>query len=89
MQFLLKGYGNAERMLEQTGDGTPEIKALRSWCTLSEAMTVHGGEINELEDQWSDTQFLAPTLPETRGGAPLWVVRSVVLSKRWRPSCCS
>ncbi len=57
VQFLFRGHGSPERMWEQAGDDTPEIKALRSWCTLSEAMTVYGGETNEPEAHWSDTSF--------------------------------
>lgn len=49
VQFLFKGYTEPERWVKGTGDDTPDIKALRSWSTLSEAMTVHGGDFDELK----------------------------------------
>lgn len=49
VQLLFKGYGQPERMLEEAGEDAPEIKALRSWSKLSEAMTIHGGDIDELK----------------------------------------
>ena len=49
VQFLFGGYTEPERWVEEAGDDTPDIKALRSWSTLSEAMTVHGGDIDELK----------------------------------------
>jgi len=49
VQFLFKGYTEPERWVEEAGDDTPDIKALRSWSTLSEGMTVHGGDFDELK----------------------------------------
>jgi hypothetical protein len=49
VQLVFKGYGDPKRMYEESPDDTPEVKALSSWSTLSEAMAIHGGDINELE----------------------------------------
>ena len=49
VQFLFKGYTEPERWVKEDEDDTPDIKALRSWSTLSEAMTVHGGDFDELK----------------------------------------
>jgi len=49
VQFLFLGYTEPERWVKEAEDDTPDIKALRSWSTLSEAMTVHGGDIEELK----------------------------------------
>lgn len=47
--FLFGGYTEPERLVKETEDDTPEIKALKSWPTLSEAMTIHGGDVEELK----------------------------------------
>lgn len=46
-QFLFRSYGSPKRLEEQPAGGVPEIKALKSWSTLSEAMSVHGGNVEE------------------------------------------
>jgi hypothetical protein len=46
-QLLFRSYGDPKRMVEEASDGTPEIKALKSWSTLSEAMAIHGGNVDE------------------------------------------
>jgi hypothetical protein len=46
-QFLFAGYGEIESLAEQPSEGTPEIKDLKSWRTLSESMAVHGGNVEE------------------------------------------
>ncbi|MBU1879278.1 MAG: hypothetical protein KJ734_10045, partial [Chloroflexi bacterium] len=46
-QFLFRSYGSPKRLEEQEPGGVPEIKALKSWSTLSEAMAVHGGNVDE------------------------------------------
>jgi hypothetical protein len=48
IQLLFRGYGDPRRMPDEEKDGIPEIKSLRSWSRLSEAMTVHGGDMEEL-----------------------------------------
>jgi len=49
VKLLFGGYGEPEHWVEEDGDDTPAVKALRSWSKLSEAMTVHGGDMDELE----------------------------------------
>ncbi len=49
VQFLFFGYTDPKRLREEAGEEAPEIKALRNWSTLSEAMTVYGGDLEELE----------------------------------------
>jgi hypothetical protein len=49
VQLLFEGYGDPKRMYLESADDTPEISALRSWSTLSEAMAIHGGDIDELK----------------------------------------
>ena len=49
VQLLFRGYGDPKRMREEAGEDGPEIRSLRSWSTLSEAMTVHGGDVEELQ----------------------------------------
>jgi len=48
VQFLFAGYTEPERSVKEAENDTPEISALRSWSTLSEAMTIHGGDVEEL-----------------------------------------
>ncbi len=48
-QFLFLGYTEPERWVKEDEDETPDIKALRSWSTLSEAMSVYGGDVEELK----------------------------------------
>jgi hypothetical protein len=49
VQLLFKGYTEPERRVKEDEDDTPDIKALSSWSTLSEAMTIHGGDMDELK----------------------------------------
>ncbi len=49
VQFLFLGYTDPKRLREEAGEEAPEIKALRNWSTLSEAMTVYGGDVDELK----------------------------------------
>jgi hypothetical protein len=49
VQFLFLGYTEPERWVKEDEDETPDIKALRSWSTLSEAMSVYGGDVEELK----------------------------------------
>jgi hypothetical protein len=49
VQFLFLGYTDPKRLGDEAEE-VPEIKALRNWSTLSEAMTVHGGDVDELEE---------------------------------------
>jgi len=49
VKLLFGGYTEPERWVEEEGDDTPAVKALSSWSKLSEAMTVHGGDMDELE----------------------------------------
>ncbi len=49
VKLLFTGYTEPERWVEEEGDDTPAVKALRSWSKLSEAMTVLGGDVEELE----------------------------------------
>jgi hypothetical protein len=49
VQFLFKGYTEPERWGKEAEDDTPDVKALKNWSTLSEAMTVHGGDLEELK----------------------------------------
>ena len=49
MQLLFGGYGKPERWVEEERDDTPTVKALSGWSKLSEAMTVHGGDVEELK----------------------------------------
>ena len=48
VQILFRGYTEPERWVKEDEDDTPDVKALRNWSTLSEAMTVHGGDVEEL-----------------------------------------
>jgi hypothetical protein len=49
VQFVFKGYTEPERWGKEAEDDTPDVKALKNWSTLSEAMTVHGGDLEELK----------------------------------------
>jgi hypothetical protein len=49
VKLLFEGYGDPKRMYVESPDDTPEISALRSWSTLSEAMAIHGGDVDELK----------------------------------------
>ena len=49
VQLLFKGYAEPERWVREAEDDTPDVKALRSWSTLSEAMTIHGGDMDEMK----------------------------------------
>jgi hypothetical protein len=49
VKLLFEGYGDPKRMYVESPDDTPEISALRSWSTLSEAMAIHGGDVEELK----------------------------------------
>ncbi len=49
VQFLFLGYAEPERWVKEDEDETPDIKALKSWSTLSEAMSVYGGDVEELK----------------------------------------
>jgi hypothetical protein len=49
VQFLFLGYTEPERWVKEDEDDTPDIKALKSWSTLSEAMSVYGGDVEELK----------------------------------------
>jgi len=49
VQFLFLGYTEPERWAKEDEDDTPDVKTLRSWSTLSEAMSVYGGDVEELK----------------------------------------
>ena len=49
VKFLFGGYTEPGRWVEEEGDDTPAVKALSSWSKLSEAMTIHGGDMEELK----------------------------------------
>jgi hypothetical protein len=43
-QFLFEDYGGPGGSAGEGGEAVPDIKALRSWTTLFEAMIVYGGD---------------------------------------------
>jgi hypothetical protein len=49
VQFLFRGYTDPKSLRGEAGEEVPEIKALRNWSTLSEAMTIYGGDLEELD----------------------------------------
>jgi hypothetical protein len=49
VQLLFLGYTEPERWVKEDEDDTPDIKALKSWSTLSEAMSIYGGDVEELK----------------------------------------
>jgi hypothetical protein len=49
VQLLFLGYAEPERWVKEDEEETPDIKALKSWSTLSEAMSVYGGDVEELK----------------------------------------
>jgi hypothetical protein len=49
VQLLFLGYTEPERWVKEDEDETPDIKALKSWSTLSEAMSIYGGDVEELK----------------------------------------
>jgi hypothetical protein len=46
--FLFKGNRELEALSRAQGQGVPGIKALQRWSTLHQAMTIHGGNVEEL-----------------------------------------
>jgi len=50
--FLVKGNKEFKEELQSQGQGIPEISALRSWSTLHQAMSIRGGDVEQvLKDQ--------------------------------------
>jgi hypothetical protein len=46
--FLFKGNRDLRRLSQAQHQGVPGIKALKSWSTLHQAMSLHGGNVREL-----------------------------------------
>jgi hypothetical protein len=46
--FLFKGNRELEELSRAQGRGVPSIQALKSWNTLHQAMSIHGGDANKL-----------------------------------------
>ena len=46
--FLFKGNRELEALRDVPREGLPEIKDLQSWNTLHQAMSIHGGDVDEL-----------------------------------------
>lgn len=48
--FLIQGYFQRDEFAVELIDGMPEVRHLKSWRTLSDAMTLSGSNFEEILD---------------------------------------